>query len=843
MIRLLSIIAMAASLVPTASAWAQRYRTYTEMGGLLNSTAQAYPSLCQMHDLGPSFQGRSMWALRITDAVDSEENEPEVKLIAGMHGDEIMGPELCLRLVEYLTVNYGVDARVTNIVDELDIWIVPLMNPDGYDRTPRTRNNAQGINLNRDFPDPYTSPSNTTAGRAAETAAIMNWSFDHSFDLAANYHGGALVVNYPFDANATGASVYTPSPDDDMFIYISEAYSIHNGPMWNSPYFFHGITNGADWYAIHGGMQDWSYVYMGTNEVTIEVSENKQPPATQIPQFWEENRESMLSYLETALIGVRGVVTDAQSGIPVFATVSVVDRNHDVFTDPDVGDYHRMLLPGLYELQFEAEGLDTVRAPNLAVAAAEATRLDVALDVPPVILAPDGGETLDVGTESVVSWDGSDATEFHVQYTVNAGDVQAVEDGFESGSVGEGYVMGGDMPWFAATTASHAGSYAAQAGDISHNQRTSMQRAAAGGPLSFWYRVSSEAGYDFLDVYIDDELVVHQSGNTTWTYFSVELAPGTHEVKWEYVKDGSESNGSDTAWIDDIQLQEDATVWADIVPLTGVGAQSLHWFPDTPGDQGKVRVRGHYGNGAFGTWDESDGVFTVLPEPADCNGNGIPDVEELDSDNDGLIDDCDGCPLDPNKTEPGGCGCDIPEGACTVLAPNAAPMGCRYLQLSGDFHDFPVAFRVTATAFPCLMKYVDFDPDAELAEQGYVVLVDEPVFRMADEWGGTMIRGMEIQPAVDYEIAAENEYGYVSSTVTASTWLWGDVDNNGVANFADILLIVRGFQQDYSLAEQEATDIAPCHPNAVVNFDDVFLGVMAFQGATQEALGCDGVCP
>ena len=122
-------------------------------------------------------------------------------------------------------------------MDELDIWIVPLMNPDGY--VLGTRYNANGYDLNRNFPDWTAGDPNTTAGKQQETAVIMNWTFAHSFSLSANIHTGTVVANYPYDDDDLGSN-YSASPDDDMFIYISEEYSQYNPTMWNSGSFFHG---------------------------------------------------------------------------------------------------------------------------------------------------------------------------------------------------------------------------------------------------------------------------------------------------------------------------------------------------------------------------------------------------------------------------------------------------------------------------------------------------------------------------------------------------------------------------------------------------------------------------
>jgi len=150
--------------------------------------------------------------------------------------------------------------------------------------------------------------------------------------------------------------------------------------MWNNPQFPpDGITNGAAWYSISGGMQDWNYRYASCNEVTIELSNTKKPPASQIPDFWDDNREAMLSYAEAVHIGVRGIVTDRSTGQPLWAEVRVDGNSHPVFTDADVGDYHRMLLPGTYNLIFGAPGYAQLLIENVTVTDGPATRLDVEL--------------------------------------------------------------------------------------------------------------------------------------------------------------------------------------------------------------------------------------------------------------------------------------------------------------------------------------------------------------------------------------------------------------------------------------------------------------------------------
>lgn len=598
--------------------WGQ-YPTYAQIEADLLAAETNYPSLCKRYYLGDTQQNRSMWALRISDNVLVEEDEPEFRYISTMHGDEVTGVEMCRYLIDYLTSNYGTDSRVTNIVDSIEIWIVPCMNPDGY--VAGQRRNSNNVDLNRDFPDPYSSPSDTLAGRAVETGNMMDWFKRHSFTLGANYHGGELVVNYPFDTNPTGSSVYTASPDDDVFIWMSEQYSVHNNAIWTNQFFYHGITNGADWYAISGGMQDYSYRYLGTNEVTIEVSDTKTPQHNEMAGFWDDNRESMLTFLEASLTGVRGLVTDALTGNPIAATVRVAGRDHDVYGDPDVGDYHRMLLPGLYDLGFSGEGYDDHSVSSVAVAGGDATRVDVALWATRV-LEPSGGR-IPPGMESTIRWSGNPARQFQVQYSSNANEVTAVTDGFETGSLGGDYSTGGSASWSVTSSLANSGSFCAKAGTILDNQTTWMTRTFPEGELCFWYQVSSEAGWDFFNFYVDGDKKIGVSGvDGGWNEYCISLGSGSHVLRWEYEKDTGASQGSDTVWIDDVSHSVDNTVWTDIVALTGVGATSVLWTPMVEGNSYRVRVRSYDGVGTYGAWDESP-TFRVEVEPE------IPTVSDL----------------------------------------------------------------------------------------------------------------------------------------------------------------------------------------------------------------------
>jgi len=109
---------------------------------------------------------------------------------------------------------------------------------------------------------------------------------------------------------------------------------------------------------------------------------------------------------------------------------------------------------------------------------------------------------------------------------------------------------GGDADWFNQATTFHVDSDAAQSGAISHNQESWMQSTVSGGTISFYWKVSSEAGYDALEFYVDGSLQDSISGAADWQQVLYTLPSGTYELKWRYVKDWSVSEGDDAGWVD-----------------------------------------------------------------------------------------------------------------------------------------------------------------------------------------------------------------------------------------------------------------------------------------------------
>jgi hypothetical protein len=397
------------------------YPTYQGYLDMMAQFASTYPDLCRIVNIGSSVQGRQLLFAKISDNVDTLEDEPEVMFSSSMHGDETTGYVLMLRLIDYLLSNYNVDPRVTSLVNNLEIWINPLANPDGtYHGGDNSvygaiRYNANGADLNRNFADPAAGPHPDGRAWQPETIAMMDFFGQHNFVISANFHGGAEVVNYLWDTWARRHA------DDSWLIDCSRAYAETCQAYSPSGYMTDlndGITNGYDWYRVTGGRQDYISYFRGGRETTIEISQTKLLPAGQLPAHWDYNYRSFLQFFENALFGVRGLVTDSATGLPLAAQINVLSHDidsADVHTDPDVGDYHRMLDAGSYSLQFVSPGYVSRTFDGITVADRATTLLNVQLQTVP------GGPLLSIRSHDAGVVDPGDAVSMNITLVNDGG--------------------------------------------------------------------------------------------------------------------------------------------------------------------------------------------------------------------------------------------------------------------------------------------------------------------------------------------------------------------------------------------------------------------------------------
>lgn len=316
------------------------YPTHSQITAKLQAAAQKYPSIMQLVSIGKSVKGKDLWVMKISDNVASDEVEPEFKYISSMHGDEITGRELTVSLIEEIGAKYGKDAELTQLVNNTEIYIMPSMNPDGSER--KQRGNANGVDLNRNFPDISSSDGMSMSGRQIENQHVMKFQASRKFSLSANFHGGTIVANYPWD------SKYDRHPMDAFVQELSLAYAELNPEMRNSSEFTNGITNGADWYVVRGGMQDWSCFFYNDLQITLEVSHTKYPSYSDIPGFYKSNRDSMVNYMKQVHRGA-GIKFKRSnvSGTVVVKQVAPVTKNLGSFAFSG-SEFYKVMPEGQY---------------------------------------------------------------------------------------------------------------------------------------------------------------------------------------------------------------------------------------------------------------------------------------------------------------------------------------------------------------------------------------------------------------------------------------------------------------------------------------------------------------
>ena len=494
------------------------YHNYNELTDFLININSEFPTITNLFSIGQSVQGRELWVLEISDNPGINEIEPEFKYIANMHGDETVGRELCLYLISWFVNGYGSDERATDLINDTSIFIMPSMNPDGFENG--SRYNANNVDLNRDFPDQFNDPNNSLTGRQPETQAVMEWTWQRNFVLSANMHTGALVVNYPFDGPNTG--VYSGAPDDDVFVQISRCYA-DSHPNMESGGFQNGITNGAQWYAVFGGMQDWNYIWESDFDITLEQNEVKWPNSNLLDELWDDHREPMIAYIEQIHQGLRGIVTDVNSNQPLNAVITIEGIDHDIFTDSQNGDYYRLLTPGQYTVNVSSFGY---------------------LPVAQEINIPDNGYL-----------------EINFNLTPDPWLEQAEIEDFETeGFNNFEWNLSGNSNWTIDSNTFIEGSHSSKSGNINNNQESVISitlDVVEDGFISFYKKVSceptgSQTGnyYDYLSFSINDNEINKWAGDIDWSFESFPVNQGINNFEWKYVKDQGVVSGEDAAWVD-----------------------------------------------------------------------------------------------------------------------------------------------------------------------------------------------------------------------------------------------------------------------------------------------------
>uniref|UniRef100_A0A665U6V3 Si:ch1073-459j12.1 n=1 Tax=Echeneis naucrates TaxID=173247 RepID=A0A665U6V3_ECHNA len=395
-----------------------KHHSYSEMVALMKSVNEECPNITSIYSLGRSSKGKEIMAMVISgNPTEHEIGEPEFRFTAGLHGNEAVGREMLLLLMQYLCKEYkDRNPRAQQLVEGIRIHLVPSLNPDGHEEAFDVGSELSswttghftdnGFDIFKNFPDlnsilwdaedkglvPKLTPNHhvpipENAEVNSSTRAIISWMNTYPFVLGANFQGGETIVAYPYDSlrlNKPAQSQTTHKeereeeddrgrsprviPDESLFRWLAVSYAsthltmthnYHGSCHGGTAAGMHGIVNRAKWKPITGSMNDFSYLHTNCFELSIFLGCDKFPHQSELAREWEKNREAMLIFMEQVHRGIRGIVKDQQGNPIANATISVEGIHHDVTTAP-TGDYWRLLNPGEYRVTARAEGFSPV---------------------------------------------------------------------------------------------------------------------------------------------------------------------------------------------------------------------------------------------------------------------------------------------------------------------------------------------------------------------------------------------------------------------------------------------------------------------------------------------------
>lgn len=353
------------------------YPTYSAYEAMMFQFATDHPDMCEILDLGTLPSNRKILIAHINNG--SGAGKPKFLYTSTIHGDETTGWMLMLRFIDYLLENPTLP-ECENILNNVDLYVGPNTNPDGTYHggnntvTGATRANANGVDMNRNYADPHGGPHPDGNAYQQETLWFMDLAQNNNFVMGANYHGGAEVMNYPWD------NTYTLHADDQWYQLISHEYAdlCHVQSSSYMTDYNNGVTNGAQWYMIGGGRQDYMNGYAQCRELTIECSNTKCPSATQMPSFWNINKNSIFAFVNQCLNGIHGTVVDAVSKAPIAgATINILghDDQYSTISTGLAGDFHRPIKAGTYNVAIIKNGYETYET-QVTVADNEAVTIE-----------------------------------------------------------------------------------------------------------------------------------------------------------------------------------------------------------------------------------------------------------------------------------------------------------------------------------------------------------------------------------------------------------------------------------------------------------------------------------
>lgn len=234
--------------------------------------------LATVETYGKSMEGRPLKALRLLSAVPLRGKKPRIVITGATHGNELITVEVVFGLLQKLLDGYRKDARLTKIVDDHELYFIPVVNADGYSRYERYCN---GVDPNRNYP----WPENPDRQPNPAIKSIMDFFANHDVRGSLDYHSTGGMIMYPW------AYTYDqiPSDDDTAFDLLTTKMAKFNG-------YSHGPISKTI-YIAKGSSADYYYWKFKTKAIAIEISSDGS--SSMIPSLLDENTESTWAFIES----------------------------------------------------------------------------------------------------------------------------------------------------------------------------------------------------------------------------------------------------------------------------------------------------------------------------------------------------------------------------------------------------------------------------------------------------------------------------------------------------------------------------------------------------------------
>ena len=419
---------VATTLTEFMTNWNQ-YPSYSVYEEIMQYFQTNFPDICKIDTIlaaTPCTQRpHKLLAAHISTTLGQPADKPAFLYTSTMHGDEVVGYYMMIRLIDFI-LNNPTDPQVQNVLQNVDLYICPLENPDGTYKSSNTqisssassRYNWNNVDMNRNYP--YLPGVNGNANVQPETQAYINFVSDKNFVMSVNFHGGAELTNFPWD---TWDSQTRTHADDAWYRYICQNYvdqcqAVDPTYMVGETAYQPGcgsVTEGGDWYEITGSRQDYMNYYQHCREVTMEVHFDKVVTSnSELPTYWTNSKTALLNYVMECTYGFRGIVTDAVTGDPI-DNAKIYVRNHDTFNSEvyshlPLGTYYRPIKAGTYTVEVSADCYET-QTFTITTTDGAGLRRDVQLQ--PLVTTPEVADqyitaghtaTLTANSNNTINW-------------------------------------------------------------------------------------------------------------------------------------------------------------------------------------------------------------------------------------------------------------------------------------------------------------------------------------------------------------------------------------------------------------------------------------------------------